>query len=48
MNERHVITRKLNRFKRLTAKLKAAPTDDNKKQRKQELAYELAQAGVKV
>jgi hypothetical protein len=48
MNSSHIISRKVNRFKRLTAKLKAAPTDDNKKQRKQELAYELAQAGVKV
>ena len=48
MNTQHLIGRKINRLKRLTVKLKGAPTDDKKLQRKQELTYELKAAGVKI
>ena len=48
MNAQHQISRKINRFKRLTAKLKIAPTDGAKAQRKQELAYELGKLGIKL
>ena len=48
MNASHKTNLKLNHYKRLTRKLKEVPTDGNKTQRKQELAYELGKEGVKV
>jgi len=48
MNESHITNRKVNRVKRLTVKLKNAPTDDKKIQRKQELVYELGKSGIKL
>lgn len=44
----HQISLKLNRYKRLEKKCKAAPLDDAKKNRKQELSYELGKTGMKV
>jgi hypothetical protein len=47
MNERHKICKKVNRVKRLNNKIKNAPLDDNKIQRRNGLLYELGKIGVK-
>lgn len=48
MNTQHKLNLKVNRVKRLTNKLKEKPLDDKKSTRKQELVYELNQAGIKI
>lgn len=48
MNQSHKTNRKINRVKRLVRRLKDAPLDAMKGNRKKELAAELNKMGIKI